>query len=122
MSLEFRFFEYGMAVRGDLEPSAPRRRQLDLGIRKSFSNLSRQTDGPRFVVSHHAVFDRDFHRWWCLVAGGEFNAARPMGDVSFKASASAVSQRGMLFAAAIRLITLSCFATTERSESRSVCI
>jgi hypothetical protein len=56
-----RFLENRVPVAHHLEPSATRRHELDLRLREPLTNLGRQTGGPRFVVSHRAVFDRDSH-------------------------------------------------------------
>ena len=45
----------------DLEHPAGRLDQPDLGLRKRYPNLGRQTGGPGFIVSDDAEFDRDAH-------------------------------------------------------------
>lgn len=61
VAMGFRLLEYRHAVGRDLEPPAARRHEIHARIRKPLSNLGRQPDGPRFVASHRAVFDRDAH-------------------------------------------------------------
>ena len=61
MTVELRFLEDRLAVGDHLEPPLARRDQLDDDSGKVLAKLGRQTDGPRFVVSHRAVFDLDFH-------------------------------------------------------------
>src|SRR6185503_2365524 len=61
VSVEFRLLEYRRSVGDDFEPAAARRDQFDLGAGNAITNLRRQPDGARFVVSHRAVFDGDFH-------------------------------------------------------------
>jgi hypothetical protein len=61
MTVEFRFLEYRGPVGADLEPAAARRREVHGRIRETLTNLGRQPGGPRFVVSHRAVFDGDSH-------------------------------------------------------------
>ena len=107
MPAEFRFLEYRFAVGYDLEASAARRDQLDRGIGPAVSNLGRQTDGPRFVVSHRTVFDRDGHLdavREALVGAVHRSKASENGT---RRDDSAAGQRGMLFSAARRLITVS---------------
>jgi len=59
--LEFRFLENRMSLVRNLEPSAARRNQFDVRIRKTLANLGGQTGRPRLVVSHRAVFDPHAH-------------------------------------------------------------
>ena len=76
-------------------------------MREPTSNLCFQPGSPRLVVSHLAVFDGDVHRaevggdWWVLDRAGK---SRYRGSP-----------------ATIRVIALSCRATTCLSESTSVC-
>src|SRR5688572_30002881 len=51
----------GLAVVHDFEPPTARRYHLDLCGGKLLTNRGRQTDGPGFVVSYRAVFDRNAH-------------------------------------------------------------
>src|SRR5688500_8911035 len=51
----------GLSVVHDFEPPTARRDQLDLCRGKLLTNRGRQTDGPGFVVSYCAVFDRNAH-------------------------------------------------------------
>jgi len=53
--------EHRAPVNFDLKHAARRLDQLDIGVRVGFPDLGRQTGGPRFVVSDHAVFDSDAH-------------------------------------------------------------
>ena len=53
--------EYATAVHFDLEDPAGGVDQLHLRPGKRLANLSRQTGGPRFVVSNDAVFNRHAH-------------------------------------------------------------
>src|SRR6185312_11476076 len=62
VAAEFRLLEYRFSIGRDLESPAARRDELDRGVRQVAANLGRQTGGPRFVVSHRAVFNRDRHR------------------------------------------------------------
>lgn len=61
VTAELGFFEDRYAGGHNLEPSASRGNQVHVDGGIVLTNLSRQTDGPRFVVSHHAVFDGDGH-------------------------------------------------------------
>jgi hypothetical protein len=61
VSTRFRLLEHRRAIAMDLESSAARRQQLNVRIRPLGVKLGRQTDGPWFVVSKRAVFDRDRH-------------------------------------------------------------
>lgn len=58
---DLRFLEYRNAVGDDLESAAARLDQIDLRVGEAVANLGRQTDGPGFVASHRAVFNRDRH-------------------------------------------------------------
>ena len=61
MPAQLRLLEHRCAIGEDLEAATARPIQLDFCVRKTRTNLGRQTGGPRFVVSHRAVFDRDVH-------------------------------------------------------------
>ena len=50
-----------LAVDGHDEITAPALDEFDLGIAMSVLNAGGQTGRLRTVVSHHAVFDTDFH-------------------------------------------------------------
>jgi hypothetical protein len=71
VALQLRLLEHRLPIAHDLEAAAARRNQLDLRLGKLVSNLGRQTDGPRFVVSNRAVLDRDLHG-----GSGECRSAR----------------------------------------------
>jgi hypothetical protein len=55
------FFIDRLSIAQNLEATAARGGQLDLGVGESLANLGRQTGGPGFVVSKGAVFDLDLH-------------------------------------------------------------
>jgi hypothetical protein len=61
VAARLRFLEDRRTVPYDLEASAARWNQRDLGVWKTLSDLGRQTDGPGLVASDGAVLDRDFH-------------------------------------------------------------
>src|SRR6476661_5576157 len=63
MSAELGFLEDGLSIRDHFEAPTSRRDHLQFRLRKTLSNLCRQTGGTGFVVSDDAVFDADFHRW-----------------------------------------------------------
>ncbi len=56
-----RLLVYRNAIANDLEASASRWKELDIGLRILPANLSRQTGGSGLVASKSAVFDADFH-------------------------------------------------------------
>ena len=58
---KLRFLENRNAIARHFEPAASRRDQLDLRIGPRLPDISRQTDGSRFIISKRAVFDRDLH-------------------------------------------------------------
>src|SRR5687767_10306546 len=62
MAFGLRLLEDGAAVAVHLEAPLARGDQRHIGTRIFRTNLGRQTDGPRFVVSKRAVFDRDLDR------------------------------------------------------------
>jgi hypothetical protein len=53
-------------VDGHLERASRGLDQAYDGLREGLLQLGRQTGGPRLVVSHYAVFDRDLHWRWLL--------------------------------------------------------
>jgi hypothetical protein len=57
MTSNLRLLEDRHAVGDDLESTAARRDQLDLGIRKPLLDLGCQPGSPRFVASEGAVLD-----------------------------------------------------------------
>jgi hypothetical protein len=61
VALEPGFLENGHAVTQHLEAPRARRHEVDVGVGKRSLDLSRQTDGSRFIVSKRAEFDRDAH-------------------------------------------------------------
>jgi hypothetical protein len=71
MTVELGFFKNWNVVRDDLESAAARCEQGDGRRWKPLTKLGRQTGGPRFVVSHVAVFDRDVHGNQLPVASGQ---------------------------------------------------
>src|SRR5215207_8391643 len=62
MTAELGFLEDGGAVTRHFETPTARGDELHLGVGEALPKLSRQTGGPRLVVSDGAVFDRDAHR------------------------------------------------------------
>jgi hypothetical protein len=52
---------------GDFKCTTRTLHQLDFGVRVFLSDLSRQTGGPRLVVSSHAVLNSDLHHGSRLV-------------------------------------------------------
>src|SRR5258708_25141596 len=64
MPSEFRLFEDRLPVARDVEPSAARGLELDVGTGKNRSELGRQTGGPRLVTSNSAILDLDSHPEW----------------------------------------------------------
>lgn len=72
-----RFFEYRLAIRVHLEPSALRRDQFDVGVRISLLKLGGQTGRPGLVASVGAVLNRDFHDQLKLVCSKYIGGAPP---------------------------------------------
>ena len=56
------FLEDGHTIPHDLESPSLAGREHHARAGKVFRDLGRQTDGPGFVLSKRAVFDRDIHR------------------------------------------------------------
>jgi hypothetical protein len=61
VAIEPGLLEDRSAVLRDLESTAAGRNHPDLRVGIFPPDLGRQTDGPRFVVSQLAIFDRDRH-------------------------------------------------------------
>ena len=62
MAVQLRLLEDRNTVTDDLEASASRRDQLDLGVGPPLFQLRRQPGSAWLVVSKRTVFDGDFHR------------------------------------------------------------
>jgi hypothetical protein len=61
VTAKLRLLEDRGPIEDDFEPTASRGNELDLRTGVCLPNVSRQTDGPRFVVSGGAVLDGDTH-------------------------------------------------------------
>jgi len=55
------FVEQHLRFEGNLEIASPPFNEVYFGLGKSVRNGSGQTGCCGFVVSHHAIADRDFH-------------------------------------------------------------
>ena len=126
VTADLRFLEDRVAVSKHLEPAPARWDQLHARVRKSLLDLGRQPGGPGLVVSERAVFDRDVHG----VTRAEGARQRAGARRSFKVRARldagplilvshGIATPAML---ASRLRTVSCLATTVRSESIWLCM
>lgn len=61
MTSKHGFLEDWHTVPHDFESPSRARREHHVRAGKVFRDLGRQTDGPGFVLSKRAVFDRDIH-------------------------------------------------------------
>jgi hypothetical protein len=66
VTVELGFFKNWNPIRDDLESPAARFDERDARTGKPLTKLGRQTGGPRFVVSHLAVFNSDVHSFLAL--------------------------------------------------------
>lgn len=61
MASERLFGKDDVTVHSDLEEAAGRFDEANVGSRITRADVGRQTGGPGFVVSNHAILDRDLH-------------------------------------------------------------